>query len=78
MKSAWFQLAVQTGYQDVRPEMAAYLNKVGRRWYIEGIYQELKDSKHEGDLVWAKEVFADAQKNYHFVSKSTIQEVLYN
>jgi len=78
LKSAWFQLAVQTGYQEVRPEMAAYLNKVGRRWYIEGIYKELKDSKHEGDLVWAKEVFADAQKNYHFVSKSTIQEVLYN
>ena len=78
LKSAWFQLAVQTGYKDVRPEMQAYLNQVGRRWYIEGIYQELRDSKHEGDLVWAKEVFAEAQKNYHFVSKSTIQEVLYN
>ncbi len=78
IKSAWFQLAIQTGYQDIRPEMQAYLNLVGRRWYIEGIYQELRDSKHQGDLVWAKEVFAGAQKNYHFVSKSTIEDVLYS
>ena len=78
LKSAWFQLAVQTGYQEIRPEMAAYLNLVGRRWYIEGIYQELKESKHEGDLEWAKEVFSEAKNNYHFVSKSTIQEILYN
>ena len=78
IKSDWYQLAVKTGYEGAKPHMREYLIKVGRRWYIEGIYQELKDSKKDGDLTWAKEVFAEAQKNYHYVSKTTIQEVLYS
>lgn len=78
LKSAWFILAVKAGYKEVRPEMADYLKKVGRRWYIESIYQALHDSENKDDLRWAKEVFSEAKNNYHFVSKSTIQEVLYD
>ena len=75
LKSAWYQLAVKAGYKGIRPDMKAYLLKIGRRWYIEGIYQELHDSGGD-DLAWAKEVFNEAQHNYHFVSRSTIQEIL--
>ncbi len=78
LKSAWFILAVKTGYKEIRPEMAAYLKQIGRRWYIESIYQALHDSESKDDLAWAKDVFKEAQKNYHYVSRSTIQEVLYN
>lgn len=78
LKSAWFQLAVKAGYREIRPEMAAYLKQIGRRWYIESIYQALHDSKNADDLKWAKDVFAEAKGNYHYVSKSTIQELLYN
>lgn len=77
IKSSWYQLAVTTGYKAARPEMAKYLKLVGRRWYIESIYQALHDSKDPDDLEWAKEVFDEAKKNYHFVSKTTIQDVLY-
>ena len=78
LKSDWFYLAVRSGNKDLRPEAAAYLNKIGRRWYIESIYQACKDSEDPDDLAWGKSVFEEAQNNYHFVSKSTIQEILYD
>ena len=76
IQSDWFQLCVRTGYTAARPEMKAYLCKIGRRWFIEGVYQCLVDSKHEGDYAFAKEVFEEAKSGYHFVSRSTIEEVL--
>lgn len=75
--SEWFQLCVKAGNKEVRPEMRAHLNLIGRRWLIEGIYQSLKDSSDPEDLEWAKSVFEEAQKNYHYVSKITIEEILY-
>ena len=78
LMSEWFQLGVKANYKDIRPEMKDHLILVGRRWFIAGIYQTLSDSEDPGDLAWAKEVFQKAKGNYHFVSKSTIQEMLYN
>ncbi len=75
--SEWFQLNVKAGNKDVRPEMREHLKLIGRRWLIEGIYQSLKDSKDPEDLEWAKNVFEEAKNNYHHVSKTTIEEVLY-
>ncbi len=77
IKSEWFQLAVRTGYTDARPHMAAHLKLIGRRWLIEGIYKTLSESTEE-DLEWAKNVFEETKNNYHFVSRSTIHEILYN
>lgn len=77
LMSEWFALCVKAHNKDVRPEMKAHLVKVGRRWFIEGIYQALKDSDDPDDLKWAKEVFDEAKENYHYVSKTTIEEILY-
>ncbi len=76
IKSDWFKLCVRTGHTKVRPQMKAYLCKIGRRWFIESVYQCLVDSEVEGDYEFAQEVFAEAKNNYHFVSRSTIEEVL--
>lgn len=76
IKSDWFKLCVRSGYTKVRPQMKAYLCKVGRRWFIESVYQCLVDSDKEGDYAFAQEVFEEAKHNYHFVSRSTIEEVL--
>lgn len=73
IKSDWFILNVNAGNTAVRPEMEAYLIKIGRRWYIESIYQALIDSKTEGDLEFAKSTFEKAKTGYHFVSSSTIE-----
>lgn len=76
IKLEWFRLAVRTGYKAARPHMREHLTKVGRRWLIEGIYRELAESDDTSDLEFAKEVFDHAKNNYHFVSRSTIEEIL--
>lgn len=76
IKLEWFQLAVRTGYKEARPHMKAHLMKVGRRWLVEGVYKALANSDDPSDLAWAKEVFAEAKNNYHFVTRSTIADIL--
>ncbi|GAB5419091.1 MAG: M1 family metallopeptidase [Crocinitomicaceae bacterium] len=76
IKSDWFKLCVRTGYKDARPQMKAYLCKIGRRWFIESVYQCMVDSQDPDDLVFAREVFEEAKSNYHFVSRSTIKEIV--
>ena len=75
IKSEWFQLAVRNGYKSVRPHMKAHLKRIGRRWFIEGIYQSLMNSD-ESDQAWANATYAEAKNNYHFVSRTTIEDIL--
>ena len=77
IKSDWFLLSVKTGYKEIRPNMEAFLTKIGRRWYIESIYRAAKDSKDPENLEWGKSVYLKAKPNYHYVSRSTIEEILY-
>lgn len=76
IKLEWFQLAVRTGYKGARPFMKKHLMKVGRRWLVEGIYNELANSDDPNDQEWAKAVFEEAKDNYHFVTRSTVAEIL--
>jgi aminopeptidase N len=78
LKSEWFQLTIKVGYKGARPEIEKHLTLVGRRWLIQGIYQTLRDSDTEGDLEWAKAVFEKVKTNYHFISRSTVKEILYS
>lgn len=76
--SEWFVLSIHSSYRAARPSMQKFLSKVGRRKYLEPIYETLANSKHAGDLAWGKSVFEKAKHNYHFVSQSTIHTILYN
>lgn len=76
IKSDWFKLCVRTGYTVVRPQMKAFLCKIGRRWFIESVYQCLMESEDPSDAAFAAEVFEEAKKGYHFVSRSTIEQVV--
>jgi hypothetical protein len=77
IKSDWFLLSVKTGYKEVRSHMEAFLTKIGRRWYIESIYRAAKNSEDPENLEWGKSVYLKAKPNYHYVSRSTIEEILY-
>jgi hypothetical protein len=76
IKSDWFKLCVRTGYTDTRDQMKEYLCKIGRRWFIESVYECLVDSENPDDYAFAKEVFEVAKDGYHFVSRSSIQELI--
>lgn len=76
IKSDWFKLCIRTGYTDARPQIKEYLCKIGRRWFIESVYECLVESENPDDFAFAKEVFSSAKDGYHFVSRSSIQELI--
>jgi aminopeptidase N len=72
----WYVLGINNGYEDIKPNIEKFLIKVGRRKYLAPIYKAL--TKRPNDLEWAKGVFDKAKGGYHFVSKNSIEEMLYN
>lgn len=76
IKSDWFKLSIRNGYIGGRPEMEKYLIKIGRRWYVEGIYQALMDSSDKDNQAFAKATFAKAKDGYHAVTRNTIAEIV--
>lgn len=78
IQSDWFKLSARSGYLKIRPEMQQYLTKIGRRWFIEGIYQALVDRNDPEDLKFAQDVFEKARVNYHSITVRTIEEILEN
>lgn len=71
----WYVLAINSGYDDIKPNIQRFLTKIGRRKYLIPIYTALTND--EKNLQWAKSVFEQAKMNYHFVSKSSIEKLLY-
>ena len=72
----WYVLAINSSYTDVRPNMQRFLQKVGRRKYLEPIYYALANSPNTYDIIWARTVFSKYKSNYHFVSRSTVHDIL--
>jgi len=70
----WYVLAIKNNYKGVREEMYKFLTKVGRRKYIEPIYNALVQK--EEDREWAIKTFEVAKSNYHYVSSNTIASIL--
>jgi len=71
----WYVLGIKAGYTELRPSIEKFLNKVGRRKYLMPIYTAL--AERPGDLQWAQKVFEKAKAHYHYVSKSSVEQLLY-
>lgn len=76
IQTEWFQLCVRAGHKEARPAIKDYLCKIGRRWHIMNIYKRLIESKDPSDYQFAQDVFEEARSGYHYVSISTIEEIL--
>ncbi len=72
--SEWFVLGIKNDYKEIRPEIKAFLIKVGRRKYLEPLYTTLADS--EETLEWGKEVYKEARPFYHAISFNTVDGIL--
>ncbi|TNE53065.1 MAG: M1 family peptidase [Bacteroidetes bacterium] len=70
----WYVLGIQAGYDELRPEMAKLLKKVGRRKFLLPIYREL--AKSEKNMSFAHQVYREARKNYHSISVKTMDDLL--
>jgi aminopeptidase N len=66
----WYPLAVRSGYHAADGEMAAFMQRVGRRKLIMPIYNELV--KTPDGLVFAKDVFQRARAGYHPITTGSV------
>ncbi len=70
----WYLKNLRAGNETVYPAMKRFLLKVGRRKYVEPLFEEVV--KTPDGLVWAKETYAEARKNYHYVTSNTIDGII--
>jgi hypothetical protein len=70
----WYPLAVRSGYHAADGEMAAFMQRVGRRKLIMPIYAELVKTP-EG-LAFAKDVFAKARPGYHPITTGSVEATI--
>jgi len=72
--AAWYELSIENGhYINIKSEIKSFLTRVGRRKFLTPLYKALKE---QGDLAFAKEIYADARANYHAVSVQTMDKLL--
>ncbi|HTD28981.1 MAG TPA: M1 family metallopeptidase [Xanthomonadaceae bacterium] len=70
----WYPLAVRSGDTAARPDMAAFLQKIGRIKLVMPIYAALAQTQ-EG-LAFAKDVFAKAKPGYHPITVAAVDDLL--
>ena len=70
----WFLQSIKADYQPAFEPMKQFLIKIGRRKFLQPIYEELaKNPEHK---IWAKGVYKKARSNYHYISFNTIDSIL--
>jgi leukotriene-A4 hydrolase len=69
----WFQIAIRNKYKDAFPAMEKFLMRVGRRKFLVPLYNALINSDEKQ---YAKDIYAKARPNYHYVSTNTLDEKL--
>jgi hypothetical protein len=72
--AAWFEHAIRTQYKPAYPALEKFLVNVGRRKFLTPLYQALIKTP-EGKKT-AKEIYAKARPNYHFVAINTLDALL--
>jgi aminopeptidase N len=70
----WLRLAVQHGYAAADAALERFLDDVGRRKFLEPLYEEL--CKTEAGRARAQAIYARARPRYHAVSTKTIDEIV--
>ena len=70
----WYPLAERSGYTAARPEMAKFLERVGRRKLIMPTYKALVATTD--GLAFAKDVFARARPGYHPITTASVEAMI--
>lgn len=70
----WYPLAIRSGHRAVRPAVAAFVERIGRRKLIMPTYRALVETPD--GLAFARRIFARAKPNYHPITVSSVQALL--
>lgn len=71
---AWYLLALNCGYDEIKPRLEQYLMNIGRRKLIVPLYKKLSET--EPELIWAKQVYIKARPGYHPLAQGTVDIIL--
>lgn len=71
----WYVLGIQNDYMVIRKDLQKFLMKVGRRKFLEPLYETLRDYSEESKA-WANELYIVARPHYHAISFNTIDQML--
>ena len=70
----WLVKVAHNQYEKSYPQMRKFLVNVGRRKFLSPIYSQL--IANEKTIPLAKDIYKEANPNYHFVSSSSIEKML--
>lgn len=70
----WYVATVRAGYTQARPQIAAFIERIGRRKLVVPIYEEL--AKSEDGKAFAKEVYRKARPGYHPITQASVDKAL--
>jgi hypothetical protein len=70
----WLKLAISSGYQPAYPRADTFLHRVGRRKFVQPIFEELV--KTPDGKTRAKEIYATSRKTYHSMTTGTVDQIL--
>ena len=70
--NAWFQLTIPTGYKAADNALEDFLMTVGRRKFLQPLYEAL----YLKDPLRAKRIYKNARENYHSVSTQTLDAIV--
>lgn len=74
IQAAWFEKAISADYRQVRPALEEFLLEVGRRKFLQPLYETLARDPEWRE--WGTDVYRRARPGYHSVSYQTIDEIL--
>jgi len=74
MLTAWMIHVIKHEYEPGYQNLENFLVSAGRRKFLVPLYGEM--AKTESGMEMARRIYAKARPNYHFVSVSTIDEML--
>ncbi len=72
--TAWLLLAIKTDYSPAYERLESFLINTGRRKFLMPLYTELV--RKDATRMRAKSIYEKARQNYHYVSTSSIDELL--
>jgi hypothetical protein len=70
----WYLAAIRADYRPAREAMAAYMTRIGRRYLVVPLYEEL--AKTPQGLKFARAVYAKAKPGYHQMTQASIEKAL--
>ncbi len=70
----WLVLAVRHGYTPAFARMEQFLTSVGRRKFLEPLYEEMV--KTEPGRRRARSIYAKARPLYHSIARRTLDEIV--